>query len=52
MELKFTLTEKEAELIIQVLAKQPYEIVYGLISKIQGQALTQVEEKGDGVGAN
>ena len=35
MTLKFELTDQEANLVMAALAKQPFEVVAGLIQKIQ-----------------
>lgn len=42
MELKFELTDQEANLVMAALAKQPFEMVAGLISKMQQQAQPQI----------
>lgn len=36
--MRFDVTEQEANLIVQSLGKQPFEIVYQLIGKLQVQA--------------
>ncbi len=43
MNYKFELTEQEANIVIQALAKQPYDIVSPIIAKLQSQA--QVQQK-------
>ena len=40
--LKFEVSMEEANLLIAALAKQPFEAVAGLITKLQGQAQTQM----------
>ncbi len=40
--LKFELTVEEANLILNALSKQPFEVVSGLIAKIQEQARPQL----------
>lgn len=42
MELNFKFTEKEAQTILNILIKQPYEIVYEIVNKIQVQANEQI----------
>jgi len=40
--LVFEFTEDEINMVIQSIAKQPYETVFGLINKIQKQAQSQL----------
>jgi len=40
--LKFEMTTEEANLMMAALAKQPFEMVAGLISKMQQQAQPQI----------
>ena len=40
--LKFEVSMEEANLLMASLAKQPFEVVVGLIQKLQGQAQSQV----------
>jgi hypothetical protein len=40
--LKFELSQEEASFVIQALAKQPFEAVAGLITKLQQQAQPQL----------
>lgn len=50
MNFKLELAESDINLILQSLAKQPYEVVVNLISKIQQQAEEQIQglkDKGD-----
>ena len=44
MEIKLTVTEQEANLILQSLSKQPFEVVSTLIFKIQAQGVQQINE--------
>jgi hypothetical protein len=44
MTLKFELTDQEANLVMAALAKQPFEVVAGLIQKIQQQAQPQLAD--------
>lgn len=43
----FTLTEQEANIVIQSLGKQPFELVYQVIAKMQKQANEQLTPKED-----
>ena len=43
MELKFTFTKEEAQLIVDALVKQPYEKVFLVVNKLQEQAIKQME---------
>ena len=43
MELNFKLTEKEAEIVINALAKEPFIKVVDVINKVQVQAKEQLE---------
>lgn len=43
--MKFEFTQQEADIIIQSLAKQPFEVVYKLIAKMQQQAAKQLQPK-------
>jgi len=45
MELNFKLSQVEAQQILNVLAKQPYDQVFEVIGKIQQQANEQIQEK-------
>jgi len=45
MELNFKLSQAEAQQILNVLAKQPYDQVFEVIGKIQQQANEQIQEK-------
>lgn len=42
--LKFEMTEQEANLMINALAKEPYYQVTGLIAKLQAQATQQFKK--------
>ncbi len=42
MELNLTLKEEEVNVILQSLAKQPFEVVSGVIYKIQTQGNEQI----------
>lgn len=44
MELNFKLSVEEANLVLAALAKQPFETVVNLITKIQEQAKTQIDK--------
>lgn len=44
MELNLNLTEKEAQTVLNALAKEPFIQVVDVISKIQAQAKEQLEE--------
>jgi hypothetical protein len=46
--LKFELTAEEANVVLASLAKQPFEVVAGLIDKLQRQAQTQLAQKTEG----
>ncbi len=39
----FELTEPEANLMVQSVARQPYDVVASLVAKIQGQAKQQID---------
>lgn len=41
------LTEQEIRLIVACLAKQPWELVNGLISKVQAQMVKQEKKEGE-----
>lgn len=43
--IQLTLTEQEVQLIIAALAKQPYEIVAQVITKVHTQATKPSDEK-------
>lgn len=43
----FTLTENEANLVLQALADVPYKISAGLISNLQSQANKQINSSDD-----
>jgi len=43
--MRFKFTEQEANLILQSLAKQPFEVVYLLVAKVQKQASEQLVPK-------
>lgn len=45
MELNFNLTEQEATVMINALAKEPYNIVFEIINKLQRQANEQTQRK-------
>lgn len=45
--IKLTLTEEEANLILKLLAKHPFELVSGLIFKIQAQGVQQLNDLKD-----
>lgn len=45
MELKFNLTENEAQIILDALVKQPYVSVVDVINKIQSQASEQMKQE-------
>jgi hypothetical protein len=46
--LKFELTAEEANVVLASLAKQPFEVVAGLIDKLQRQAQPQLAPKAEG----
>jgi hypothetical protein len=46
----FTLSEQEATLVLQSLAKQPFEVVFQLIANFQTQANDQMTKKDDSDG--
>ena len=46
--LKFELTAEEANVVLASLAKQPFEVVAGLIDKLQRQAQSQLAPKEEG----
>jgi hypothetical protein len=46
--LKFELTAEEANVVLASLAKQPFEVVAGLIDKLQRQAQPQLAQKTEG----
>ncbi len=46
--LKFELTAEEANVVMASLAKQPFEVVAGLIDKLQRQAQPQLAPKVEG----
>ena len=43
----FTLSEQEANIILQSLGKQPFEIVFQIIASIQKQAQEQMKSSED-----
>jgi len=43
MNLKFEVTMEEGNLLIAALAKQPFEVVAGVINKLQQQARDQMQ---------
>lgn len=45
MELTFKLTEQEAQVMLNAIAKEPYGLVSSLINKIQTQADEQMKQK-------
>lgn len=45
MEFNFKLTEKEAQIILNALIKEPYVEVVDLINKIQAQASEQMQDE-------
>jgi hypothetical protein len=45
--LNFTLTLEEANAIVAILGRQPYEQVEGLIKKLREQALPQLPAQAD-----
>lgn len=49
MEFSFKVTEAEANIIVAALAKQPFEIVVGLIGKLQQQAGEQSPPSAPGI---
>lgn len=42
MDLTFTLTQDEAQLVLEALVQQPYGVVAPVVAKIQGQAAEQM----------
>ena len=46
--LQYELTAEEANVVMASLAKQPFEIVAGLIDKLQRQAQPQLAQKVEG----
>ena len=47
MEINFKVTIEEGNLILAALSKLPYEVVVGLISKLQDQAKSQILTPGE-----
>jgi len=47
MNLTFVLAQEEAELVVGILGKQPYEVVARVIAKLQYQANEQVNPRPD-----